>query len=117
MRWLRNNRRWGSRLALLALMLQLALTFGHVHADSLVTSASPELTLSAGSPADQNHPGDRHDDCAICAAVHLAGNLVLPTPAVIQVPNHVPVTWQASADRAAEFTRIEIFRARGPPQA
>jgi hypothetical protein len=117
MRWFRNNRRWLSRLAMLMLAFQLVTAFGHVHADSLVTSGSPELTISAGAPTDQNHPGDRHDDCAICAAVHLAGNLLLPTPAVIQVPNLVPVTWQASADRAAEFTRIEIFRARGPPQA
>ncbi len=53
MRWFRSNIRRGARLALLALGIQLALTFGHVHLDgvALGKTTPSAITLHASLPS------------------------------------------------------------------
>src|SRR5579863_7814626 len=126
MRRLRGNSRFGSWLALAALALQLALSFGHVHLDG-VHSASALFAIAgpagAAAPGSQSlpaqHPGDGSDEyCAICATLYLAANSFLPqapqlpVPFVCQTIKHV--------DRAAVasvWPRRTPFQPRAPPLA
>ena len=47
MRWFRTRSRWGSCLALVALALQLALSFGHIHLKDVL--GEPHSSASADS--------------------------------------------------------------------
>ncbi len=57
MKWFRSNIKHGSRLALLALALQFALSFGHFHSAALaapaVQSGLSDVLATAGGPAQQ----------------------------------------------------------------
>jgi hypothetical protein len=83
MGWFRSNRRMGGGLALIALVIHLVLSFGHLHVATsenavAATLASAEQTLSVpGAPAQPlTHPG-LADPCAICANIHLAASLLV----------------------------------------
>src|SRR2546428_9278577 len=74
MQWFRSRARLGSGLALLALVVQLALSFGHVHADSIardvrVSAAASNMQPSpdqAGTPSDRpGHQSIPNDYCPI----------------------------------------------------
>jgi hypothetical protein len=81
MQWFRANLKVGSRLALLALTLQIVLSFGHVHLGGLRHS-SDRLSV-AGTHSVPSHPqrqpiSDADEYCAICATMHLAATSLLP---------------------------------------
>jgi Protein of unknown function (DUF2946) len=90
MEWFRRNIRHGARLALFALAVQFALSFGHFHA--IAAQAAPALQQAAGAiqsarqelPAS-NHDSDQHpgEACAICAVIALANTALLATMAVL----------------------------------
>ncbi len=108
MKWFRSNIRHGARLALFAMLVQFALTFGHSHwfaqAAPLAQSSLQQTDSTKGiaaidraavqkqSPAgpDREQPGE--DNCAICAVVAMAGTVVSATP---------PAAAAAAGDRAA----------------
>ena len=76
MRWFRSNMHFGAGLALIALMLQLVLTFGHVHAPPAVSNGLVLLSKvfvpggsGSGDPADK---GLADSDCPTCALIQLA---------------------------------------------
>jgi hypothetical protein len=106
-----------SYLALFALALQLALSFGHVH-----------LVASAGAPAvataQQTEPGsapsggvpDRDEPCAICAIISLSGALLVPdAPALVFAgAAHEAFFPEFIAPLVADSTRAP-FQARAPP--
>jgi len=122
MRWFRSRARIASWLALLALTAQLALSFGHVHADQLAPSAiaSHAATIpSDGTPLAPAKPdGVAHDFCAVCALIHLAGTLVpsavpsLPAPVVFSQPR-----FELFASVALTASPHASFQARAPPIA
>lgn len=117
MGWVRAWRKLGGWLALLALALQLALSFGHIHAEDF---AAPKLAAADGGPADDDdHRGAGHADCAICAVIHLAATLLLPPPPpLVQLPAAESLAWLAAIDRHdAARTARQPFQARAPPQA
>ncbi|QOZ67035.1 DUF2946 domain-containing protein [Bradyrhizobium arachidis] len=132
MKWFRSNIRHGARLALFAMLVQLALTFGHSHwfaqaaplaaaslqqTDSGKAVASSDRTAvqkqSPGSP-DREQPGE--DNCAICAVVAMAGTVVFATPPLLQLPQATELLYRALD---AEFTHLEsartAFQPRAPP--
>jgi hypothetical protein len=120
MRWSRGRRKGGGWLALFALTLQLALSFGHMHAEDFVR-ASHGLTVvtqagsGAGAPRGVDHD---HLGCATCATVHQAGTLLLPAPPAIALPADVIATrLSARHHDARQSARALAFRARGPPSA
>ena len=83
MGWFRANRRIGGGLALIALVIHLVLSFGHLHvatSENAVAAAlaSAEQAVSVpDAPAQPlTHPGVA-GSCAICANIHLAAASLL----------------------------------------
>ena len=121
MKWFRSNIRHGARLALFALLVQFALTFGHSHWFAQATSlAQASLQQSASvekqSPAgpDREQPGD--DNCAICALVAMAGTVLFSTPPLLELPQAIELLHRTTD---AEFSHLKsagtAFQPRAPP--
>ena len=130
MKWFRSNIRHGARLALFAMLVQLALTFGHSHwfaqaapltqsqlADSAKSIASTDrAAVQKQSPTnpDREQPGD--DNCAICALVAMAGTVTFATPPLLLLPQAVELLYRTTD---AEFSHLEsattAFQPRAPP--
>ena len=132
MKWFRKHVKLGSRLALFALVIQFALSFGHSHgfaaqaaAASIVTldvharSASDRHDTDATSPAS---PAGQHDDqqpadaCAICAVMALASAALVAPPPVLLLPQALELLDIATE---AEFLHLKFvgaaFQPRAPP--
>jgi len=100
-------------LALLAIALQLVLSFGHIH--PLPTA---QATISA--PA-QNGGSDlpvAGDDCAICANIAAFAVLDLPKQAAFRVPS-TRAEIIAPMAAAMDFHPVTVrhFSSRAPPSA
>ena len=100
-------------MALLALVLQLGLAFGHVHA---IHEAQNAPTVSAASPSDPAN-GDTDDDyCATCAIIALLTGAQAASPPVVAPP---VIRRSAEITAAPEATHVEslrvAFRSRAPP--
>src|SRR3569832_976922 len=123
MLWYRDHIRQGSWLALIALTINLALSFGHIHAIGGHHGAASGHSLLAAVAAPHGsetpgHPNDGHADylCPICmAASAMASALVSAPPAL---PLHLS---DITLDRTIEPVGIFVkppraaFRSRGPP--
>jgi hypothetical protein len=118
MHWFRWNRRWTTYAALSALVLQLVISFGHVHLDDLAlgkaTIGAAQKASESGTPAGT--VPDRDEGCAICAIIGLAGTPLVPdAPALVfaagqdaaPLPDLVAVL-------VSDHTRAQ-FQARAPP--
>jgi hypothetical protein len=135
MKWFRSKIKTGSRLALFALAIQFALSFGHFHGE--IARAAPalqaalsdadgaiEATLAspqAHSEAAQQQPSgpdtDRHGaDCAICAVLSLANNFMFAMPPLLELPRAVELLHLTTG---AEFAHLgalhRAFQSRAPP--
>jgi Protein of unknown function (DUF2946) len=136
MKWFRANTRHVSRLALFALLVQFALSFGHFH--TFGAQAAPAIaaglkqadldyarsltTQGTVSKAEQKQlpttPDTDHaaDVCAICAVISLASNVLLATPPLLQLPQSVELVYLTTD---AEFTHLRsvhpAFQSRAPP--
>jgi hypothetical protein len=126
MGWVYRHKRHGALLALAALALQIAVSFGHVHlslrgsvGDSRVPIAAPHYgTLAQTSPQAPAQSPDDDDYCAICASIFLASTSFTPAPPALPVP----VSFQRiehSFENARGFTepRRFAFQSRAPPAA
>jgi Protein of unknown function (DUF2946) len=135
MKWFRSNIKHGSRLALLALAIQFALSFGHFHgvaAQAAPTIQSgqtqsipsndlvaPDTASQAGQqqPAsDRDSDGHQNDVCAICAVMALANAVLFATPPVLLLPQAVEFLYLTTD---AEFVHLNsariAFQPRAPP--
>ncbi|QQO20423.1 DUF2946 domain-containing protein [Bradyrhizobium diazoefficiens] len=132
MKWFRSNIRHGARLALFAMLVQFALTFGHSHwfaqaaplsqaagrqIDSIKSvAATGRAAVQKQSPSspDREHPGEDH--CAICAVVAMAGTILFATPPVLQLPQAIELLYRTTD---AEFIHLKsagtAFQPRAPP--
>jgi len=121
MGWVQHHRRHGAVLALIALALQVVLTFGHVHLRGLGGSSHRVIAASLAHPplqAPPQTPSDNDDYCAICASIFLASSAFAPAPAQLPVPvNFQRVEhWLNAASLVAQPPRL-AFRSRAPPVA
>ena len=136
MKWFRSNIKHGSRLALLALAIQFALSFGHFHGGAAQAAPAIQAGLSQpgaydanGLPADEvdqsarQQPAPDHDsgqqpadNCAICAVMALANNVLFATPPLLLLPQAVEFLYQTTD---AEFVHLNsarvAFQPRAPP--
>jgi hypothetical protein len=134
MKWFRSNIKTGSRLALFALAIQFALSFGHFHAvaASAITTGLTQVDLNhaptpgppdAASEAAQqqqqptNHDTDRSTEaCAICAVISLANNFVFPTPPLLLLPQAAELLYLTTNAEFAHLNSVRSpFQSRAPP--
>src|ERR1700733_674352 len=92
MRWFRDKIRQGTWLGLIALAINLGLSFGHVHAvDGRISGRGITAVAASIASADagdrQRQPGDGHADylCPICMAATAIANALTSTPPALPV--------------------------------
>ena len=117
MRWFRTNGQFGACLALIALALQLVLTFGHVHAPTAALASAVKTSQSNGTaPQGPNHNGLADSDCPTCALIQLSA---ISAPSVApQLPMPVAIDFVAlrpCTEVAAATAPQASFQARAPP--
>jgi hypothetical protein len=118
MNWFRSNIKHGSRLALLALAIQFALSFGHFH--GIAAQAAPAIQqvqqASQQSPSNQDSDHQPTDPCAICAVMALANAVLFASPPVLLLPQAVEFLYLTTD---AEFVHLDhasvAFQPRAPP--
>jgi hypothetical protein len=135
MKWFRSNIKSGARLALLALFVQFALSFGHFHV--LAAPASAKATTSvvpsaavvdAGqlavdsqatpqqAPTKPDSDQQVPDACAICAVMAMASTVLFATPPILLLPEAVELLYRSTD---AEFIHLKsagtAFQPRAPP--
>ena len=132
MKWFRSKIKGGARLALFALFVQFALSFGHFHA---LAAPSADATLPHAAAVDAGrlpvdgqankpqqapgrHDGDRQapDACAICAVMAMAGTVLFSAPPILLLPEAVELLYRTTD---AEFVHLKsagaAFQPRAPP--
>jgi hypothetical protein len=133
MKWFRRHIKTGSRLALLALAIQFALSFGHFHADAARAAPSIQVGLSdidlssleGVVPAEASHqqPHEHDSDhrhpganCAVCAVLSLARYSLFSTPPVLLLPEAVELLYLATDAELAHLNSGRLpFQPRAPP--
>ena len=121
-----SRRRIAAAVGLLAMLLQLCVSFGHVHAGDLARAdLARTTTLQADGCAAASDcgrhvpPGLPDDDCPICAAIHMAATGVPSTPPVIVLPaefvTRIERPFIVAFHRATR--RHSPFQTRAPPLA
>lgn len=124
MRWFRDNIGQGAWLALLALVINLGLSFGHVHAIEAGRTEHGLIALAAAKPLanphhgkTQGHPEDGQADylCPICtAAAAMASPLASPPTLHIEFAS-VTIDREIEPVVAVAEPRTAAFQSRGPP--
>jgi hypothetical protein len=122
MKWFRSNVKTGSRLALFALALQFALSFGHFHAAvqaaPAIQSGLAYVLTTANQPGSNPDSDQRQNDpCAICAVIALANSVLFaPPPPPLLLPQATAFPYLATD---AEFVHLSAaypaFQSRAPP--
>ena len=98
-------------MVLLALVLQLGLSFGHVHG---VHSDRSAAVLNA--TASDNDPGDGDDYCATCAILALLSGAQTAEANVLALPIVLATVECAVATGAIRIASPHgAFRSRAPP--
>jgi len=131
MNWFRKHVKTGSRLALFALAIQFALSFGHFHGAAAQTVrlglTDGDLAIAATLPAQaahaeaaqqpSNHDTDRPtSDCAICAVLSLANNFLFATPPLLELPQAVELLHLTTGAEFAHLGSLHpAFQSRAPP--
>jgi len=130
MKSFRSNIKSGVRLALFALSVQFALSFGHFHAIAApshakaIQSALPSATQAdtgklavakrAQPQGKQDGSRQRPDGCAICAVVAMAGTVVFASPPILLLPEAVELLYRSTD---AEFVHLKSAGIAFPPRA
>ncbi|SRR5579885_1049846 len=119
--------RFGGRFGLLALWLQLALSFGHIHADEVFRYGHPVghgvgaaeiATPGNDAPAMPEPVAALHLDCAICANMALASALLPALPPALPTPG-IAGSATDGGDCALDLASPPhlLFQTRAPPAA
>jgi hypothetical protein len=117
------GRKFRSWLALAALLLQLAATAGHFHAEdfAFLGGTSPAVAAGEGSaaPSREGQPAlPTHDDCALCFSLQLAGGTAMPDAVALPAlpAEHDVVLVPLAEFRLAAAPHL-LFQTRAPPVA
>jgi hypothetical protein len=123
MRWFRDTIKQGTWLALIALAINLGLSFGHFHAiDGKVSGRGiAAVAASIASPDDgqrQGNSDDSHADylCPICMSATAIANALTSTPPSLSLD-----LANVTVDRTIENALVLVeppraaFQSRGPP--
>ena len=121
MRWFRDHIRRGSWLALIALAINIGLSFGHFHAIGDFRNRLSLQITAIGSPSDGQTQGHHDSDqadllCPICVAAGALGHVLTAAPPVLP-----SVIVQSSIDPMIETVLAvpqsprAAFQSRAPP--
>jgi hypothetical protein len=114
MKWVRANIGLGARVALFALAVQFALSFGHFH--PIAAQAAPSIqSVQQQLPSPDT---DRHLDdlCAICAVIALASTAVAAAPPSLLLPQFVELRHQTTETAFLHLHAARAaFQSRAPP--
>jgi hypothetical protein len=118
MTWLRSKLKNGSRIALFALAIQFALSFGHFH--GVVAQAAPVGVSNFAQPQQpaSDRDSDQHpnDICSICAVIAMANAVLFASPPVLPLPHAVEFSpFTAEAGFAPIYSVRVAFQPRAPP--
>jgi hypothetical protein len=96
MSWFRANLRAGLVVALVALVVQIALSLVHAHFGRFARSQdTPQIALQTGQPSaalpstpapDRKSNGALDNYCPLCALIHLAGMSLPSAPPALELP-------------------------------
>jgi hypothetical protein len=136
-KWFRSNIRHGSRLALFALAIQSALSFGHFHeiikappaiqsavsqpAAARATDAAATVTadwsVQRQAPAPNRDPDRQSNDgCAICGVVAMASTVLFAAPPLLQLPEAVAFLHRTTDAGFIHLQAVRVaFQPRAPP--
>jgi hypothetical protein len=117
MKWFRSNIKRVAHVALFALAIQFALSFGHVHGVAAQGTSAAQVARSFSGPqpaSDQGSPEHPGDICAICVVMAMASSLLFATPPVVLLP---PAADFSYVTAAAEFVRAAHLRVAFQPRA
>jgi hypothetical protein len=123
MGWVQHHRRHGAMLALIALALQIAFAFGHVHLRGSAQYSHAAITHAAALAQTKSHapaqiPDDDDRYCPICASIFLASTAFAPAPPQLPLPAKFERVEHLFANAAAIAGRQRLaFRSRAPPVA
>ena len=127
MRWWRIRRTGVAGLGLFALLLQLFLSFGHIHVGEFIAASGaadasvPHVAASKSTAARQEQTPGRlpDDDCPICATMHLTASGLLSAPPCAVVS--LCFSYVSHQPRIEAFDsrvgRHVLFQTRAPPIA
>jgi len=121
MRWFRDTIRQSSWLALIALAINLGLSFGHFHAIDGKASGIAAVAASIASPDDDQRQGNSDDSradylCPICmAATAMASALASAPPALSLEFANVTIDRTIEPALALVGPSRAAFQPRGPP--
>jgi hypothetical protein len=118
MRFFRRRSQFGY-LALLALAVQLAASFGHIHTVRAGHDTTALACRTFFQPvASQPCPPSNHDDksCPVCLTINMSGSLVLGEPPALAFPQFVSDAPLPDRSRTlAPDLETAAFQARAPP--
>jgi hypothetical protein len=105
-----------SGLALFALAIQFALSFGHFHPVHLSSGSKNSLLVAFVTSSDQNSIDHDTDYCDICAVTALASVTIVGSVPHLPLPDAVSRTRLQSGVIFGVFeTRRLAFQSRAPP--
>ena len=123
MGWFRDHIRRGSWFALVALAINLGLSFGHIHAIDHRGFGHPSASqiVAIASPDDGQTPGHHEGDqsdllCLICMAASAVGHALASAPPALPLAlaeSQIDLTIER-ADTVPQSPRAG-FQSRGPP--
>jgi hypothetical protein len=114
MTWVRSNIKYGSRLALFALAIQFALSFGHFHAEA--EQATPTVQSLQQAPFDHDSGQPSRDPCEICAVIAMASTVLSATPPSLVLPQAVDFLYLTiDAEFGHPNSARVAFQPRAPP--
>src|SRR5215208_48617 len=119
MDWVRFRLKTGAAFGLIAVTLQLLISFGHVHfyaTSAIQASSLPEAGPDKIAPTDRDELPGQNDFCAICALIHLSGSALHHNPPALRfLQSWTPATHIASLERVQLQAVPAPFHARAPP--
>jgi hypothetical protein len=128
MRWWRVRQMGVAGLGLFALLLQLFLSFGHVHVHEVMALAAVAgesaqaraAAVKSTTPVREQIPNRLpEDDCPICAAMHLTASGLLPAPPSFAAAVGFSHVSHRILIESFDFWTIRhlLFQTRAPPFA
>jgi hypothetical protein len=134
MRWFRSNIKRGSRLALFALAIQFAFSFGHFHAvaaqavqpdtapfelshaNGLAAASAVSESAQQPSPSTPDSDQQQSDPCAICAVMALANAVLFATPPILLLPQALEFLYLTTDAEFVHLNSVRVaFQPRAPP--